>query len=104
MIVPVARAAGLDPPTALPILNHQLLQLLIELLVGKIAGFMTTFEFGVAAVCFSKIHSLILRLGHLALASIGCLFVNLEGKMASPVAWAQVLRVRSRVSRITGVW
>jgi hypothetical protein len=29
-----------------------------------------------------KIHSLIFKLGHLALASIRCLFINLEGQMA----------------------
>src|SRR5687768_18611368 len=67
MIVPLARCARLNPPTVLLILNHQLLQLLVELLVGKSAGFVTPFDLGVTAVCFLKIHFLILRLGHLAL-------------------------------------
>jgi len=82
IIVPLASCAGLDPPTVLLILNHQLLQLLVELLVGKSAGFVTPFDLRVTAVCFVKIHSLIFKLGHLALASIRCLFINLEGQMA----------------------
>src|SRR5918994_2736282 len=69
MIVPLASCARLNPPTVLLILNHQLLQLLVELLVGKIAGFVTPFDLGITAICFLKIHLLILRLDHLALAS-----------------------------------
>ena len=69
MVVPLSSGAGLDPPTVLLILNHQLLQLLVELLVGKSASFVTPFDLGVTAVCFLKIHFLILRLGHLVLAS-----------------------------------
>jgi hypothetical protein len=61
MIVPVASFAGLRPPTVLLILNHQLLQLLVILLVGKSAGFVTSFDLGVTAVCFLKIHFLLLR-------------------------------------------
>jgi hypothetical protein len=53
--------------------------LLVELLVGKSAGFVTPFDLGVTAVCFVKIHFLILRLGHLALASrLPCLALNLS--------------------------
>ena len=79
MIVPLPSWSRLNPPTVLLILNHQLLQLLVELLVGKCASFVTTFDLGVTAVYFVKIHFLILRLGHLALASrLPCLALNLS--------------------------
>src|SRR5215208_443592 len=78
MIVPLASCARLSPPTVLLILNHQLLQLLVEFLVGKSAGFVTPFDLSVTAVCFVKIHFLILRLGHLALVSgLPCLALSL---------------------------
>jgi hypothetical protein len=78
--------------------------LFVELLLSEATALLALFELGMAAVNLSKIYSLILKPGHLALASIRSLFVSLEGQMASPVAWAQVLRVRSRVSRIPGAW
>ena len=82
MKVPLASAAGLDPPSALLILNHELLELLLELLLSEVTALLALFELGVEAVYLSKIHSLILRLGHLALASLRSLFVNMEGQMA----------------------
>jgi hypothetical protein len=56
VVVPLPGLARLGPPTALIVLDYQLLKLSIELFGAQGARVILTLEFNVAAVYFVEVH------------------------------------------------